>query len=376
MIERAYFHTLKDQLLNSPKIIILFGPRQVGKTTLTQKILDEIGLKTLSINGDERRYRDIMSSQNLDIMKGLVSGYEIIFIDEAQRIPDIGLNLKILHDGLPDLKIIVTGSSSFELANRTREALTGRTWTFILYPIAVKELAKEQTPFELHQKLEEMLIFGMYPELFSISNHNLKIRYLQELISSYLYKDILELSNIKHSEKLQDLLRLIAFQLGSQVSLSELGRQLGMSKDTVAGYLDLLEKGFVLFKLRGYSRNLRKEVTRMNKYYFYDIGVRNAIIGNFNPMAHRNDAGQLWENFLMVEHRKKLAYEFTYINPYFWRTYNQVELDYLEEGMGRLDGFEFKYGRRKPKAPKSWLDTYPEATYSCISQENYLDFII
>ncbi len=375
MIPRKYLSALRSQLFKSQKVIILFGPRQVGKTTLAHEVLKDFEGRMLHINADEQPYREVLGSQDLAKMKGLVGGYDLLFIDEAQRIPDIGLNLKILHDGLPNLKILVTGSSSFELAQRTREPLTGRTWTYVLYPIAITELADLYNDFELKRQLEEQLIFGMYPDVFVQPNHQFRQRYLQELTSAYLYKDILELANLKHPDKLQDLLRLLAFQIGDEVSTNELGRQLGMSKDTVDHYIHLLEQAFVVFRLRGFSRNLRKEVTKMSKVYFYDLGVRNTLIGNYNLLNARNDVGKLWENFLMAERRKKLAYDFQFVNPYFWRTYSQAELDYVEEGGGQLSGYEFKYRPRKVKAPKSWQETYPEASFECISQENYLDFV-
>lgn len=375
MIPRKYLLPLRTHLQQSQKVIILFGPRQVGKTTLAHEVLKGFEGRMLHINADERPYREVLGSQDLAKMKGLVGGYDLLFIDEAQRIPEIGLNLKILHDGLPGLKILVTGSSSFEIAQRTREPLTGRTWTYVLYPIAVTELAEQHNDFELQRQLETQLVFGMYPEVFAQPNHQFRQRYLQELASAYLYKDILELANLKHPDKLQDLLRLLAFQIGDEVSTNELGRQLGMSKDTVDHYIHLLEQAFVVFRLRGFSRNLRKEVTKMSKVYFYDLGVRNTLIDNYQPLGARNDVGKLWENFLVVERRKKLAYDFQFVNPYFWRTYTQAELDYVEEGGGQLAGYEFKYQPRKVKAPQSWQETYPEASFACISQENYLEFV-
>ncbi|MEM7514556.1 MAG: ATP-binding protein, partial [Bacteroidota bacterium] len=295
-------------MANSNKILMLFGPRQVGKTTLARKILANFEGKTLEVNADILQYSEVLKSRDIRRLGGLVEGYDLLFIDEAQRIPDIGINLKILFDQFPDLQILVTGSSSLELANQTREALTGRTLTYQLFPVAVQELKQVLTPFDLHQRQEEFLIFGMYPDILQQQNRETKTRYLRELVGAYLYKDILELTNIKHSEKLGDLLRLLAFQIGSQVSLTELGKQLGLAKETVETYLDLLEKSFVIFKLRGFSRNLRKEVSKMNKYYFYDLGVRNTLIENFNLPNYRGDMGQLWENFLMVERLKYQAY--------------------------------------------------------------------
>ncbi|MDX2246435.1 MAG: ATP-binding protein [Bacteroidia bacterium] len=375
MIPRIYLSPLREQLIQSSKIILLFGPRQVGKTTLAQTVLKDFEGRVLEINADERTFRDVLSSQDLHRMKGLVGGYDLLFIDEAQRIPDVGINLKILHDGIPNLKLLVTGSSSFELAQRTREALTGRTWTYIMLPIAITELAKQNNDFELKRQLEEHMVFGMYPEVFAQPNHQMKQRYLQELTSAYLYKDVLDLANLRHPDKLYDLLRLLAYQIGNEVSTNELGRQLSMSKDTVENYISLLEQAFVIFRLRGFSRNLRKEVTKMNKVYFYDLGVRNTLIGDFNMLTSRPDVGKLWENFLIVERKKRLTYNFDFTNTYFWRTYSQAELDYVEEGGGRLAGYEFKYQPRKINPPQSWLQTYPNASFECISPDNYLDFV-
>ncbi len=374
LVKRSLFSNIKDKLLESSKIIVLYGPRQVGKTTLTKLILQEIPLKKLEINADEQRYIEVLSSRNLDKMKLLVEGYDLLFIDEAQRIPDIGINLKILHDSLPALKIIATGSSSFDLANQTKEPLTGRTRTFTLFPIALCELKEDYNAFEIQSKLEEYLIYGMYPELLSLSNAKDKGIYLRELCSSYLYKDILEISSIRHPSKINDLLRLLAFQVGSQVSLSEIGSSLGMSKDTVASYITLLEQSFVVFRLPGFSKNLRKEVTKMDKIYFYDLGIRNAIINNLSPVRSRNDIGQLWENFLIAERMKLLNYQSAFTNTYFWRTYTGAELDYVEEREGRLHGFEFKYGERPGKPPRAWLESYPDASYERINQNNFYNF--
>ena len=371
-IPRTYLPHIRKDLEQSGKIIMIFGPRQVGKTTLAKDVISELPYKCLEINADINPHIQVLSSRNWVQLKEFVEGYEMLFIDEAQRIPEIGINLKILHDHLPNLKILVTGSSSLELANRTREALTGRILTYHLYPIAVQELRNMYTPFELQQQLDNQLIFGMYPDILAQEGHQQKIRYLRELVAAYLYKDILELTNIKHADKLADLLRLLAFQIGSQVSLSELGQQLGMAKETVESYLDLLEKSFVIFKLRGFSRNLRKEVTKMSKYYFYDLGIRNTLIENYQLPSMRNDVGQLWENFLMIERMKKQAYEFSYANRYFWRTYDQQEIDLIEEGGGQLYAYEFKRKSMKIKVPKGWAKAYPDAHFEGVHGENYL----
>ena len=375
-IGRALFQPIKDRILLSDKIIVLYGPRQVGKTTLAQRILRDIPLKKLTINADQQQYVDVLSSRDLEKMKLLVEGYELLFIDEAQRIPDVGINLKLLHDSLPKLKIVATGSSSFDLANQVKEPLTGRTWTFTLFPIALCELSKRYNSFELQQRLSEYLVYGTYPEIFSLPNRKDKIQYLNELCLSYLYKDILEISSIRHTSKINDLLRLLAFQIGSQVSLSELGASLSMSKETVISYIDLLEQSFIVFRLPGFSRNLRKEVTKMDKIYFYDLGIRNTIINQLNALEQRDDVGLLWENMMIIERKKKLAYDGIYGGSYFWRTYTGAELDYVEERDGKLYGYEFKYGKRDAKAPRSWLDTYTNASYQCINQDNFHSFVL
>lgn len=375
-IPRTYLDNLTQELQAGQKIILIYGPRQVGKTTLARQVLSELPGKKLMVNADEYTFKEILSSRSAQRLGEFIEDHDILLIDEAQRIPDIGINLKILHDQFPKLKLLVTGSSSLELANRTQEALTGRKLTYQLYPISISELKKQNTHFELKQQLESHLIYGMYPEILSTKGTQRKIRYLRELVSSYLYKDVLELTNIKHADKLTNLLRLLAFQVGSQVSLSELGKQLGMAKETVETYLDLLEKSFVIFRLKGFSRNLRKEVTKMSKYYFYDVGVRNMLIENFNPLDARNDVGQLWENFLLVERKKSLAYTFSFGSHYFWRTYDQQEIDYIEEAGGQLAAYKFKFQKRSTKAPKAWKEAYPQASFQLIHPENYLDFLL
>ena len=376
MLTRALLPILTDRLLNSSKILLLYGPRQAGKTTLIKQVLAGSVLRKLEINADEQQYHDVLSSRDLNQLRLLVEGYDLLFIDEAQRIPDIGLNLKILRDGLPQLKIIVTGSSSFELANRTQEPLTGRTWTYTLFPIATTELRAQHNPFELRQLLDQQLIYGAYPEIFSLPNQQDKVQYLRELSTAYLYRDVLEMANLRYPDKLRKLLSLLALQVGAPVSLNELGNTLQMSKDTVAHYLDLLEKAFVVFRLSGFSRNLRKEVVKMDKVYFYDLGIRNAILNNFSPLAARNDTGALWENFLVVERRKRNAYAPSPALPYYWRTYTGAELDYVEDLDGQLAGFEFKLSKKAPQAPASWVANYPGASYAGINRDNYLDFVL
>jgi len=374
-IPRAIIDPILKQLRAYKKAIIIYGARQVGKTTLCKEIIAQLNLKTLSVNADQQKYIDVLSSRDLDNMRALVDGYELLFIDEAQRIPDIGINLKILIDEMPQMKIITTGSSSFDLAGKISEPLTGRVWTYSLFPVAVYELQKLYNSFEIDNKLDELLIFGSYPEVITTINHRQKQKLLEQIGMSYLYKDVFELNHIKHRSKIKDLLKLLAFQVGSEVSILELSNSMGISRDAVERYIDLFEKCFVIFRLSAFSRNLRKEVSKMNKIYFYDLGIRNMVIDNFKPLSDRNDVGQLWENFLMIERRKTLSYRDISASGYFWRVHTGAEIDYIEERDGDLLGYEFKYKQKKVKAPDTWTQTYKNSHFELIHRKNYLDFI-
>ena len=379
MINRKIEQRILEDLENSQKIVILYGSRQVGKTTLIKKVIRQLNKKTLSIDADSGEYQDVLSGRNPLRLERLIGDHELLFIDEAQRIPDIGINLKIIHDQIPHVKVIVSGSSSLDLANRVSEPLTGRSWTYNLYPIAFDEWRefRNLSTYFSESQLEELLLFGFYPEVLTISGKDRKIQYLNELRRSYLYKDVLALGNIRYPEKLDQLVKLLAFQIGQLVSLQELADNLQVNRDTIVNYIDLLEKSFVIFRLQGYSRNLRKEITKMSKIYFYDLGVRNAVINNFNPLNLRNDRGYLWENFMIVERKKWLAYQFSYANTYFWRTHTGAEVDYIEEKDGHLYGYEFKWNPRKiKKSYAPWESAYPEATYSCITTDQIEDFIL
>ena len=376
LIPRALSATIERRVRRGGKVTILYGARQTGKTTLLDELLPRLPYRGLTVNADERRYVDVLSSRALGAMTRLVAGYDLLFIDEAQRIPDVGINLKILNDGLPGLRIVATGSSSFELANRVSEPLTGRTWTHVLYPVSILELAALHNPFELEKMLDVLLVYGCYPEVFSLPSEADKAAYLHEVSNAYLYKDVLELSGIRRGGKIHDLLRLLAFQVGSEVSIHELARQLSMSRDTVESYLNLLEQAFVIARLGGFSRNLRKEVTKMKKVYFLDLGIRNAVIENFAPTSRRDDVGQLWENFLVIERHKTLAYTGRRSRTFFWRTHTGAELDYVEERDGMLAGYEIKLQGRRGRIPSAWSATYPQATGTVISRDNWLDFLI
>jgi len=376
MIKRILLNRIIHKFKTSQKVIVLYGARQTGKTTFARQVIKETKYKTLSINADIGKYNNILSSRNLEKLKHLTNGYELLFIDEAQRIQDIGINLKILSDEIPELKILVTGSSSLDIAQNISESLTGRKQVYYLYPFSLEEIKLDKTNFELEQQFEEQMIFGLYPEVYLSKNIDEKIDLLTEITSSYLYKDVLELANIKHPRKLNDLLRLLAFQIGSEVAINELSRSLKINQETVERYLDLLEKSFVIFRLSGFSKNLRKEIRKRDKFYFYDLGVRNTIIENYNYLNKRNDVGGLWENFVIIERLKFLEFNKIRANTFFWRTYTGAELDYIEETNGLLNGYEIKYNKIKLKAPKTWIDTYENATFKGISKTNFLDFVL
>jgi predicted AAA+ superfamily ATPase len=360
--------------VDNAKIIVIYGSRQVGKTTLVEHIIKQTGYKTLYINGDDINDARRLASRDTDKLSKLVKGYELLFIDEAQKIEDIGTNLKILYDRCKPLKIIVTGSSALELANHIKEPLTGRVHKYLLYPISFLELSNKYTPTELDRSLEECLIYGTYPDIFLQEGIEDKKEYLKTLAESYLYRDVLDLENIRYSRKIRDLLELLAFQIGSEISYSEIGQKLGLSHHTVIDYIDLLEKSFVIQTVRGFSRNLRKEITKKPKIYFYDLGIRNTLIGNFADINRRNDIGALWENFLFIERIKRNHYLKHICSTYFWRTYTGAELDYVEDYEGQLNGYEFKWSKTA-KPPQLWLDEY-NGSFKYVNKDNFLEFIL
>jgi uncharacterized protein len=363
-----------ESYLEPHTVLVIYGPRQVGKTTLLQNFLSHTHLKYKLDSGDNLKVQHLLGSQDFDQITNYLQGYELYALDEAQRIPNIGLGLKIIVDQLPQLKVIATGSSSFELAGQIGEPLVGRKKTLTLFPIALSELKNIYNSSEITEKLSQLLIYGSYPAILT-SPVDKRADLLEELFNSLVLKDILELEKVKGSKVLIDLLRLIAFQIGSEVSLSELGQQLSLDYKTVARYLDLLEKSFILYNLRGYSTNLRKEITKKSKYYFLDNGIRNAVISNFNSLDLRDDIGKLWENFLVTERLKTQEYQKIHSNNFFWRTWDKQEVDWLEEKAGHITGYEFKYSHQKAKGFASFTRLYPQARFQLITPQNYFDFV-
>jgi len=372
-----------QQLLAPQKVVVLYGPRRVGKTTLIKNFVANYRQENpaesdhiLSVNGDDIVVRQHLESQSLQKLKNFVGDHTLLVIDEAQYIEKIGLNLKLIVDHVPGIKVIATGSSSFDLAKDIGEPLTGRKYVLKLFPLAQMEISQIEKLHETVANLESRLLYGVYPEVVTMSGNAQRQEYLRELVNSYLMKDILALEGIRYSNKLVQLLQLLAFQLGKEASLTELGTQLGMSKNTVERYLDLLEKVFVVYSLTGFSRNLRKEISKGRRYYFYDNGIRNALIGNFNPLTLRNDVGELWENYVITERMKRQEYLREFTRFYFWRTYDQKEIDLIEERDGKLYGYEMKWQKKAAKPPQDWQTSYPEASFQTIHRDNYLEFIL
>lgn len=375
-IPRLLLSLLQESLLPG-KVVALYGPRQVGKTTLVLDLIERSPYRARYISADELLYREALSSQSRQTLGELLGDAELLVIDEAQRVPNIGLNLKILVDSFPHARILATGSASFDLANKISEPLTGRQLTFHLYPVSYPELSAAFGPLEARAQLERWLVWGGYPAIVTAETPQLRQRLLNELVGAYLYRDLLEWEGLRRADKIADLLRLLAFQIGQEVSVAELAASLALNRQTVERYLDLLEKVFVIFRVGGFSRNLRKEVTKNARYYFYDNGVRNSLIQNFNPLHLRNDVGQLWENFLVVERRKANQMRGRMVNTYFWRTYDQKEIDYLEESGGRLEGYEFKWQETalRRAVRDEFLRAYPDASLTVIHRENFTDFL-
>lgn len=368
-----YYQQLENQLRKN-RVLMIYGPRRAGKTTLLEYFLSNFKGKTRLDTGDNFRIQQLLSGQDFDAILEYAKGYDLIALDEAQDIPNVGKALKIIVDHIPNIHVIATGSSSLNLSHVVGEPLTGRKRMITLYPIAQLELAKNIPPFELKERLPEFLIFGSYPDVVLAESSKEKIAILNELAESYLFKDILAHEQLRNPQLLQQLVQLLAFQAGQLVSIHELATQLHVNVSTIRRYLDLLEKTFVIYRLGGFSSNPRKEISKKCKYYFYDNGIRNAVIGHFNPLSKRDDLGLLWENFLFMERVKLQSYKEFYGSRYFWRNYQGQEIDLIEQIDGELNAFEFKWSpKKKPQMPSQF--DYPNTSFQVIDSTNYLKFI-
>lgn len=359
------------------KVMLIYGARRVGKTVLLKKIIQNFNGKSLLLNGESAEALNLLRDKSIGNYQRLFSGIDLLAIDEAQHIPDIGAILKLIVDEVEGIRVMATGSCTFDLQNKVGEPLVGRYSQFMLTPLSIEEIAVEESGFETISKTDNRVVYGLYPELIRIENDFEKREYLSAIVDSYLLRDILMYDGLKHSQKLLDLLRLLAWQIGSEVSVDELGKSLGLSRNTVERYLDLLQKVFVIFKIGGYSKNLRKEVTKSSKWYFQDTGIRNAILRDFRPLNLRQDSerGALWENFIVSERMKRKLNHRLPINHYFWRTYDNQEIDLIEDTDGNLEAFEIKAGKANPKVPKAFLQAYPTANFTVINKDNFLSFI-
>jgi predicted AAA+ superfamily ATPase len=368
IVNRILYEAISEHLDDS-KAIILLGPRQSGKTTLLRCVSDILKKPVLWLNGDETDVRIRLSSPTSTALRQIIGDAKTVLIDEAQRIENIGICIKLIVDNMPGVKVIVTGSSAFELANRISEPLTGRKWEYVLLPFSYEEMSLHHGQTDERRLLEHRLIYGYYPDV--VNNPGKERELLRELAGSYLYRDILSWQNIKKPDKLEKLVQSLAFQIGNEVSYHELAQNCGLDNETVERYMDLLEKAFIVFRLRSFSRNMRNEIKKSRKVYFYDNGLRNSVVNNFNPAGIRDDMGALWENFLVCERLKCICFHRLNVNRYFWRTHAQQEIDYLEEHDGKLHAFEFKWNpNRKVRFPKAFLDSYPGSETKTISRDN------
>lgn len=374
-IERIQLTRLKE-LIEPGKAVLVFGSRRAGKTTLLDHLIRDSGSGTLYVSGEDIAVRSYLESQSIEKLRAFIGDHTLLVIDEAQYVDRIGLNLKLLVDHVPGLRIVATGSSAFGLARDTGAPLAGRQYTLRLHPLSQMEIGSIEKPHETASSLEMRMLYGSYPDVVLTPDIKRRELLLRELVSSYLFKDIFQLEGIRKPDRITRLVQLLSFQIGGEVSVTELGTQLGMSKNTVDHYLDLLEKSFVIYSLSGFSRNLRKEITKSRRYYFWDNGIRNAAINNFNPLDLRNDVGMLWENYIMSERLKRNEYTGRSVNPYFWRTYDRKEIDLVESFGRELHGYEIKWSAKPVRPPRDWTRSYPEATFQVINRQNYLPFIL
>lgn len=366
--------TLQDKIserIEPGKVVIIYGARRVGKTILMKEIVNNFNGKIMLLNGEDFDVQTLLANRSVANFRHILSGIDLLAIDEAQNIPDIGSVLKLIVDEIPTIRVIASGSSSFDLLNKTGEPLVGRSVKFLLSALSYQEISTIQNPFEMSQNIESRLLYGSYPEVVTLPDNNQRVEYLKELSESYLLKDILAVDGIKNASKMKNLLRLIALQVGSEVSYDELAKRLGMSKNTVERYLDLLSKVFVVYRIGAFARNVRKEVCKAGKWYFYDNGIRNAIINNFSPLALRQDVGHLWENYFISELKKYNVNNLKHSDLYFWRTYDNQELDIVEEYDGQLRAMEIKWGNKSPQLPKSFANNYSVSDYIVINRDNY-----
>jgi predicted AAA+ superfamily ATPase len=375
MITRKIESVILESLVPG-KVVILLGARRTGKTVLLKKIVSMISEPSIFFNGEDFEVQRLLENRSVANYEKILGTTKLLVIDEAQKVPEIGKILKLMIDSIPGLRIIVTGSSAFDLTGKLGEPLTGRNRTFRLFPLSEQELDPLYGITEKRAALEERLVFGSYPEVISIHNRETKVKYLKELVNDYLVRDLLSFEGVKNAGVINNLLRLVAFQAGSEVSMSELSSNLGIARNTVEKYLDLLSKVYVIFKVEGFSRNLRKEITKNSKWYFYDNGIRNTLVANLNPLGLRNDTGSLWENFIISERIKFQEYQNVLSNNFFWRTYDKQEIDWIEERGGNLFAYEFKFNKEKAKFPIAFSEAYPESEFRVISANNYHEFVL
>jgi predicted AAA+ superfamily ATPase len=374
MITRTIEESIRKEINSGKKAVILLGARQVGKTTLTRALFGGRG-DVLWLNGDASNTRALLTAQSVEQLRVIIGRHKVLVVDEAQRVPDIGIVLKLIIDNITHVKVVVTGSSSLDLASRTSEPLTGRKRQFTLFPLSFAEMAAHHGQFVEQNLLRHRLVYGYYPDIVNSPGEERLL--LQELSDSYLYKDILALDKIKKSEQLTRLLRALAFQIGSQVSYTELGQLCGLDNKTVEKYITILEQTFVIFRLGSYSRNLRNELKTSRKIYFTDNGIRNALIADFRPIDLRDDVGKLWENFLVSERFKRNSYADSYANPWFWRTSSQQEIDYVEEQDGHLSAYEFKWNpSAKAKQPRAFFEAYTASSFAVVHRDNFAEFLL
>lgn len=358
------------------KVVILLGARRTGKTVLLKKIVSMISEPSIFFNGEDLEVQRLLENRSVANYEKILGTTKLLVIDEAQKVPEIGKILKLMIDSIQGLRIIVTGSSAFDLTGKLGEPLTGRNRTFRLFPLNEQELDPLYGITEKRAALEERLVFGSYPEVISIHDREDKVKYLKELVNDYLLRDLLSFEGVKNAGVINNLLRLVAFMAGSEVSMSELSSNLGIARNTVEKYLDLLSKVYVIFKVEGFSRNLRKEITKNSKWYFYDNGIRNTLVANLNPLGLRNDTGSLWENFIISERIKFQEYQNVLSNNFFWRTYDKQEIDWIEERGGKLFAYEFKFNKEKAKFPVAFSNAYPESEFRVVSVNNYHEFVL